>query len=129
MVPYGAAGSLGRVVMDQSNETGANRRPTERGRLDRRLFFFKSLAGVATVAMGAAVVTAATTTPAQAQSCTDRDPYDPAGGGRWCRRRVYGGCTDRDPYDPAGGGRWCRRRRYCTDRDPYDPRGGGRWCR
>jgi hypothetical protein len=70
----------------------------------RRLFFFKAasvLAAAAVTAAGAAVVTA---TPAQAQRCTDRDPYDPRGRGRWCRRyrrRV----TDNDPYDPRGRGR------------------------
>jgi hypothetical protein len=115
--------------MGQTNETGAKAEAGNGERLNRRLFMFTSMAGVATATMGAAVVTVATTQPAQAQRCTDRDPYDPAGGGRWCRRRRVS-CTDRDPYDPAGGGRWCRRRRVsCTDRDPYDPAGRGRWCR
>jgi hypothetical protein len=113
--------------MDQKNETQTNRQPEEGGRLDRRLFFFKSLAGVATVAMVAAVVTTATPEPAQAQSCTDRDPGDAVGYGRWCRRRYYRGVTDRDPYDAPGRG-IRRRRRWCTDADPYDARGRGIRC-
>jgi hypothetical protein len=109
-------------MMDQSNTTGAIRQADDGGRLNRRLFFFKSLAGVATVAVGTAVVTAATVQPAQAQWCTDADPYDPQGRGIRCRRRRVG-ITDADPYDRVGRGI------RCTDRDPYDPRGRGRWCR
>ena len=91
------------------------------GRLSRRLFMFKSLAGAATLTMAAAVVTtAATVQPAEAQRCTDRDPSDGVGRGRWCRRR---GTTDRDPSDRPGRGI------RCTDRDPSDGRGRGRWCR
>jgi hypothetical protein len=93
------------------------------GRLSRRLFMFKSLAGAATVAMGTAVVTTvATVQPAEAQSCTDRDPSDGAGRGRWCRRRRG---TDSDPNDAPGRG---RRRRSCTDSDPRDGAGRGRRC-
>lgn len=71
--------------------------------LGRRLFFFKAaavLSAAAVTATGAAIVTA---TPAQAQRCTDRDPYDRRGGGRWCRRRRR--VTDNDPRDPRGRGR------------------------
>src|SRR5689334_16361717 len=72
--------------------------------IGRRLFFFKAasvLAAAATVTAGATLVT---TTPAEAQRCTDRDPYDRRGWGRWCRRRVRR-VTDNDPYDPRGRGR------------------------
>jgi hypothetical protein len=114
--------------MEQDRDQVADGKSPAKGPLNRRLFLFKSLAGVATVGMAAAVVTAATVEPAQAQYCSDRDPYDPYGRGRWCRRRV--GCSDNDPYDPWGRGRWCGRRRVvCSDRDPYDPYGRGRWCR
>ena len=74
--------------------------------LGRRLFIFKA-ATVVGAAAAVTAVTAATTTPAQAQYCTDRDSFNPVGGGRWCRRRRRY-CTDRDPYNPVGGGRWCR---------------------
>src|SRR5262245_5157053 len=90
-------------------------------RLNRRLFFFKSLGGVAAVAVATTAVTVATVQPASAQYCTDADPYDPRGGGIRCRRRRR--VTDADPYDAVGAGI------RCTDRDPYDPRGRGRWCR
>jgi hypothetical protein len=70
-------------------------------RLGRRLFFFKAAAVIGV----AAATVAGTTTEAEAQWCTDRDPYDPRGRGRWCRRRRY--CTDRDPYDARGRGIRC----------------------
>jgi hypothetical protein len=82
----------------------------QEAKLGRRLFFFKAAAVVG----GAAAVTTATVigtaTEAQAQRCTDRDPGDPRGWGRWCRRprRVRRWCTDRDPRDARGHGRWCR---------------------
>lgn len=95
--------------------------------LNRRLFFFKTVLGAATIAATASVVTSA---PAEAQYMlrrgTDNDPYDPRGGGRLrpVRRRV----TDNDPYDAEGRGRGHRRvyRRRVTDNDPYDARGRGR---
>lgn len=94
--------------------------------LNRRLFFFKTVLGAATIATAASVVTSA---PAEAQYLrrgTDNDPYDPRGGGRLrpVRRRV----TDNDPYDAEGRGRGHRRvyRRRVTDNDPYDARGRGR---
>ena len=93
--------------------------------LDRRLFFFKTLLGAATLATTATI---ATSTPAEAQRLrvTDSDPYDREGRGssRYVRRRG----TDRDPYDAEGRGRVrvYRRRVRITDNDPRDPRGGGR---
>lgn len=94
--------------------------------LDRRLFFFKTLAGAATLVVPAAV---ATSQPAEAQRLrvTDSDPHDREGRGRgrFVRRRG----TDSDPYDDPGRGRRTRvirRRVRVTDNDPRDPRGGGR---
>ena len=90
---------------DGNNPTAGSDQPGE-PKLGRRLFFFKAAA----VLGGAAAVTAAaaigTSTEAEAQYCTDRDPYDRRGRGIRCRRR----------------------RRYCTDRDPYDGRGRGIRC-
>ena len=95
-------------------------------KVSRRSFLGKVLGGAA---IGAVAIIGGAT-EAEAQRCTDRDPYDPVGRGRWCRRRRRRtGCTDRDPYDPVGRGRRCGRRRYrtgITDRDPYDPVGNGR---
>ena len=91
--------------------------------LDRRLFFFKTLLGAATIATAASVTTS---TPAEAQRLrvTDSDPYDREGRGRgrYVRRRG----TDADPYDAEGRGRVrvYRRRVRVTDNDPRDPRGG-----
>jgi hypothetical protein len=93
--------------------------------LDRRLFFFKTLLGAATIATAATVTTS---TPAEAQRLrvTDSDPYDREGRGRgrFVRRRG----TDNDPYDAEGRGRVrvYRRRVRSTDNDPRDPRGRGR---
>ncbi|MGQ0661269.1 hypothetical protein [Sphingosinicella sp.] len=93
-------------------------------KVSRRSFLGRVLGGAAIGAI--AIVGGAT--PAEAQVCTDRDPTDPGGRGRWCRRRPR--CTDRDPSDPVGRGRWCTRRRRrrsgITDRDPGDPVGRGR---
>jgi hypothetical protein len=102
---------------DGSTETGAL--------LDRRLFFFKTLAGAATVVMPVAV---ATSQPAEAQRLrvTDSDPYDREGRGRgrFVRRRG----TDNDPFDDPGRGRvrTYRRNVRVTDNDPRDRRGRGR---
>lgn len=105
-----------------------------------------SMAAVGAGVLGAAALVAGAG-EAEAQ-CSDRDPNDPAGRGRWCRgggacsdrdpndpvgagRRCggggYGVCSDADPYDPAGRGRRCGRR-VCSDSDPYDPAGAGRHC-
>ena len=92
---------------------------------DRRLFFFKTLAGAATLAVPAVMTTAQ---PAEAQRLrvTDSDPYDREGRGRgrFVRRRG----TDNDPYDDPGRGRVrvYRRPVRITDNDPRDPRGRGR---
>ena len=67
-------------------------------------------------ALGAAGLTLGITTEAQAQ-CTDRDPTDPAGGGRGR------GISDSDPRDPVGCGS-----RVCSDSDPSAPAGRGRHC-
>lgn len=92
-------------------------------KVSRRSFLSKVLGGAA---IGAVAIVGGAT-EAEAQRCTDRDPYDRVGNGRWCRRRRRSGCTDRDPSDPVGRGRRCGRRRTgITDRDPYDPVGGGR---
>jgi hypothetical protein len=95
-------------------------------KVSRRSFMSKVLGGAA---IGAVAIVGGAA-PAEAQVCTDRDPYDPVGRGRWCRRRRRRSCTDRDPHDPVGRGRWCtRRRRYrsgITDSDPSDPVGNGR---
>jgi hypothetical protein len=93
--------------------------------LDRRLFVFRTLTAAASVAMVGPVVVAATTTNAEAQRCTDRDPSDGVGRGRRCRRPS---CTDRDPQDGVGRGRRCGPRRRCTDSDPRDGVGRGRRC-
>lgn len=96
-------------------------------RVSRRSFLGKVLGGAA---IGAVAIVGGAT-EAEAQRCTDRDPYDRVGNGRWCRRRRRrSGCTDSDGgryADPAGNGR-CRRRRGTgiTDRDPGDPVGNGR---
>ncbi len=94
-----------------------------------RRSFLARVGGAAVLAGGGLALFGPTEAEAQ-RYCTDRDPYDPVGRGRRCRRRRrYTGITDRDPSDPAGYGRgWRRRRRYTgiTDRDPYDPVGNGR---
>ena len=97
-------------------------------RVSRRSFLGKVLGGAA---IGAVAIVGGAT-EAEAQRCTDSDGgryADRAGYGRRCRRRRTG-ITDRDPYDPVGGGRGRgRRRRYrsgITDRDPGDPVGNGR---
>ena len=97
-------------------------------KVSRRSFLSKVMGGAA---IGAVAIIGGTATPAEAQRCTDRDPGDPVGRGRWCRRRRRTGITDRDPYDPVGGGRGRRRRRRgyrtgITDSDPGDPVGNGR---
>ena len=95
-------------------------------KVSRRSFLGKVLGGAA---IGAVAIVGGAT-EAEAQRCTDRDPYDRVGGGRWCRRRRRRtGCTDRDPSDPGGNGRCGGRRRYrsgITDSDPGDPVGNGR---
>jgi hypothetical protein len=95
----------------------------ETRKVSRRSFLGKVLGGAA---IGAVAIVGGAT-EAEAQRCTDRDPYDRVGNGRWCRRRRRRtGCTDRDPGDRVGNGR-CRRRRYgITDSDPGDPVGRGR---
>ena len=72
-------------------------------KVSRRSFLSKVLGGAA---LGAVVIVGGAT-EAEAQRCTDRDGgryADPAGRGRWCRRRrrYRSGITDRDPYDPVG---------------------------
>lgn len=115
-------------MTDESRETSAVDMPeTDAGptSLDRRLFFFRTLAGAATLAAPAVLVTAQ---PAEAQRLrvTDSDPYDREGRGRgrYVRRRG----TDSDPYDDPGRGRArvYRRPVRVTDNDPRDPRGRGR---
>jgi hypothetical protein len=102
-----------------------------------------SMAAIGATVLGTAAIVGGTPSQAEAQ-CSDRDPHDPAGRGRYCGG---GGCSDRDPNDPAGRGRYCgssgcsdsdphdpggngRRcgRRSCSDSDPYDPAGAGRHC-
>ena len=103
-------------------------REDETRKVSRRSFLSRVLGG----AVIGTVAIIGGESEAEAQRCTDRDPYDRVGRGRWCRRRRRWRCTDRDPYDPVGRGRCGRRRRWrrrCTDRDPYDAVGRGRWCR
>ena len=78
--------------------------PPGEAKLGRRLFFFKAAAVLGGAAAVTAAATVGSTTEAQAQYCSDRDPYDPRGRGRWCRRRRRR-VTDNDPRDPRGRGR------------------------
>ncbi len=113
---------------------------TERSSMGRR----SSIAAVGAAVLGAATLVGITPSEAEAQ-CSDRDPNDPVGRGRYCgggtgctdrdpgdragwgRRCGPSGCSDSDPQDPGGNGRHCGRR-TCSDRDPSDPVGAGRHC-
>ena len=85
---------------DKPNSTSPDQ-PTE-PTLGRRLFMFKAAAIVTGTAAVTTATLVATTNEAQAQRCTDRDPGDRRGWGRWCRRRYRRAriCwRDRDPYN------------------------------
>lgn len=85
------------------------------------------LAGLGFVAAGAM----AAVSPARAQySCSDSDPSDRPGYGRYCGPRPSN-CSDTDPSDTPGYGRRCGYvppYRNCSDADPDDSPGYGRRC-
>lgn len=103
--------------------------------LARRLFIFRA----ATILSGAAAVALAAggSQPARAQA--DRDPTDPAGGGRG---QASGGNTNSDPTDVVGYGKASKAKAAPaqpsgpTDSDPTDragqgkgaQNGGAKWC-
>jgi hypothetical protein len=85
------------------------------------------LASLGIAAAGAMAVVS----PAQAQyNCTDSDPSDSPGRGRYCGPSRTG-CSDSDPNDSPGYGRRCGYvppYRSCSDSDPSDRPGYGRRC-